>query len=136
MLVVVGGHSRNIGKSSVVAGLIAALPEANLTAMKITQHGHGICSEVGQACGCAIEYGHPFAVSEERAPGPTDSGRFLASGARRSFWIRTPVGELGHALPEIKRILVASENAILESNSILNFLRIFIFRCSIFPLTT
>ncbi len=123
MLVVVGGHSRNIGKSSVVAGLIAALPEGNWTAMKITQHGHGICSEAGQACDCAIEYDHPYAVSEESAPSRTDSGRFLAAGARRSFWLRTAVGELGHALPEVNRILAASENAILESNSILNFLR-------------
>ena len=46
-LVVVGGHSRNIGETSVAAGLIAALPRYNWTAMKITQHGHGICSAAG-----------------------------------------------------------------------------------------
>ena len=38
-LIVIGGHSRNVGKTSVVAGLIAALPEYNWTAFKITQHG-------------------------------------------------------------------------------------------------
>ena len=41
-LIVVGGHSRSVGKTSVVAGLIAALPEFGWTAVKITQYGDGI----------------------------------------------------------------------------------------------
>jgi hypothetical protein len=123
MLVVVGGHSRNIGKTSVVAGLIAALPQARWSAVKITQHGHGICSAAGEPCDCAIEYDHPFALSQERAPTGTDSGRFLAAGAERAYWLRTPVGQLGHAMPELRRILDSSTNAILESNSVLNYLR-------------
>ena len=42
-IVVVGGQSRNLGKTSVVAGLIAAMRERNWTAAKITQYGHGVC---------------------------------------------------------------------------------------------
>jgi hypothetical protein len=42
MLIVVGGLARNIGKTSVAAGLIAAIPEAHGTAPKITQIGHGV----------------------------------------------------------------------------------------------
>jgi hypothetical protein len=120
-LVVVGGHSRNIGKTSVVAGLIAALPRYNWTAMKITQHGHGICSAVGETCDCAVEYDHPYAISEESAPGDSDSARFLAAGARRSFWLRTAVGQLGNAVTVIRGIIESSENTIIESNSILQF---------------
>ena len=37
-VIVVGGHSRSIGKTSVVAGLIARLPEFHWTAFKITQY--------------------------------------------------------------------------------------------------
>jgi molybdopterin-guanine dinucleotide biosynthesis protein len=40
MLVVVGGHSRNLGKTSLVAGLIRKFRERNWTALKITQYGH------------------------------------------------------------------------------------------------
>src|SRR5205814_10702413 len=109
-LIVVGGHSRNIGKTSVAAGLIAALPQYNWTAMKITQHGHGICSAIGEPCDCAVEYDHPFAISEETAPGQTDSARFLTAGARRSYWLRTAVGQLGNAVAEIRRIVESSEN--------------------------
>jgi len=51
-VVVVGGHSRSVGKTSVVAGLIAALPEYAWNAMKITQFGHGVCSRNGELCDC------------------------------------------------------------------------------------
>jgi hypothetical protein len=120
-LVVVGGHSRNVGKTSVAAGLIAALPQYNWTAMKITQHGHGICSAVGEPCDCAVEYDHPYAITEESGPGKTDSARFLAAGARRAFWLRTAVGQLGGAVPVIREIVESSENVIVESNSIMQF---------------
>ncbi|MFN7923492.1 MAG: hypothetical protein U0Q16_25545 [Bryobacteraceae bacterium] len=120
MLLVVGGHSRNIGKSSVVAGLIEALPEARWTAIKITQFGHGVCAEDGEECSCS-DLDHPFAIDEEREPGRTDTGRFLAAGAERSLWVRTPVGQLGLAIPELRRIVAQVGNVIVESNSLLDF---------------
>src|SRR5207247_11476147 len=52
-----------------------------------------------------------------------DSARFLAAGARRSFWLRTAVGQLGSAAAEIRRIVESSENMMIESNSILQFWR-------------
>jgi hypothetical protein len=125
MLVVVGGHTRNIGKTSVVAGLIRALPELHWTAVKITQYGHGLCSSEGEPCECAVEDPeHPYAVNEEqdRTSG-TDSSRFLAAGALQAFWVRTAAGQLGHAMPALRRILATSTHAIVESNSILQFFR-------------
>jgi hypothetical protein len=123
MLVVVGGHSRNIGKTSVVAGLIRRLKKRNWTAVKITQYGHGICSNEGKSCECATEPEHPFAVSEEYEPGPTDSGRFLAAGAERSFWLRAPSGELSRAAGTVQKILKQTENVIIESNSVVELVR-------------
>jgi hypothetical protein len=120
-VVVVGGHSRNIGKTTVAASLIAALPNYNWTAIKITQHGHGICSAVGAPCDCAVEYDHPYALSEETAPGSTDSARFLTAGARRSYWLRTASGQLGNAVDKIREIVGSGENTMIESNSILQF---------------
>ncbi len=122
MLLVVGGHSRNIGKTSVAAGLIRALPQARWTAVKITQFGHGVCAAEGAACDCTIDPAHPYALTEETRPSRTDSGRFLAAGAARSWWLRTAGGELGHAMPALRRILDTSANAILESNRVLQFL--------------
>ena len=122
MLVVVGGHSRNVGKTSVVAGIIRAIPEARWTAVKITQYGHGVCTRVGEGCDCAGDR-HPFSLSEETAPNDRDSGRFLAAGAVHSYWLRTQMGQLGNALPALREILAASQNAIFESNSVLQFFR-------------
>src|SRR5579862_761290 len=123
MVIVVGGHSRNIGKTSVVCGIIRALPDRNWTAIKITQYGHGVCSRDGKPCDCS-DPEHPIAVSQETGATPsTDSGRFLASGAARAFWVRTPAGELNAAMPRVRRILAECENAIIESNSILRFLQ-------------
>jgi len=123
MLVVVGGHSRNIGKTSVVAGLIRRLRNRKWTAVKITQYGHGVCSNEGKECGCEAEPDHPFALSEEYEPSRTDSGRFLAAGAERSFWLRTPAGELARAAGTVEKILRQSENVIVESNSVVELVR-------------
>ena len=122
-IIVIGGQSRNLGKTSVVAGLIAARPSYNWMAFKITQFGHGQCSLNGEPCHCATA-DHTWAISEERhRSGKSDSSRFLAAGAKRSFWVRTEQGRLAEAMPAIKRRLAGAENAILESNSILKFIR-------------
>jgi molybdopterin-guanine dinucleotide biosynthesis protein len=122
-VVVVGGHSRNIGKTSVVAGLIARLPEFHWSAFKITQYGHGFCTAAGKPCQCQTA-DSCVAVNFEHDPASgTDTSRFLAAGAARSVWVRTRIGMLVEAMPRIEKELAASENAILESNSILEFLR-------------
>ncbi len=123
MVVVVGGHSRNVGKTSVAAALIAATRHAGWTAVKITQYGHGRCATEGEECECAAsDPAHPFAIDEETAPSHTDSGRFLAAGAKRAFWVRTRIGDLGHAMPALRRIVAESAHTIVESNSVMNFL--------------
>ena len=123
-IVVVGGHSRNVGKTSVVEGLIRTMPEMRWTAFKVTQFGHGMCSANGEPCDCETAE-HAVAVSEERVDGDlsTDSGRFLAAGAMRSLWVRTRTGDLAEAMPRIRKELAGAENAVIESNSILRFLR-------------
>jgi hypothetical protein len=122
-IVVIGGHSRSVGKTSVVAGIISALPAMDWTAFKVTQFGHGICSAHGKPCGCETD-AHLVAVSEERerASG-TDSSRYLAAGAARSFWVRTRQGNLAEAMPRLRKEIAAATNAILESNSVMKFLR-------------
>ncbi len=122
-VVVVGGHSRNVGKTSVMAGLIAATRELGWTAFKLTQFGHGLCSADGQPCGCETAE-HTVAISEERKKeSGTDSSRYLAAGAVRSFWVRTRQGQLGEAMPRIRKEIERAGNVIIESNSVLRFLR-------------
>jgi molybdopterin-guanine dinucleotide biosynthesis protein len=127
-IVVVGGHSRSVGKTSVAAAIIARLPEMHWTAFKITQFGHGFCTANGEPCDCQTDE-HTVAVSEERDPRSgndwtgTDSARYLRAGAARSFWVRTRIGNLAAAMPRLRKEFAAAENAIVESNSIMGFLR-------------
>jgi molybdopterin-guanine dinucleotide biosynthesis protein len=121
-LVMVGGHARNVGKTSVVAGIIGGLREFNWTAAKITQFGHGVCSVNGEACSCAVSE-HQFSITEERNQDTgTDTARFLEAGARRSLWVRTKQGELATALPAFTAKIDADEFVIVESNSLRRFI--------------
>jgi hypothetical protein len=122
-VVVVGGHSRNIGKTSVVAGLIARLPEFHWTAFKVTQYGHGFCTADGKPCQCQTADACVAVNFERDAASGTDTSRFLAAGAARSIWVRTRIGMLAEAMPRIEKEIAAAENAILESNSILEYMR-------------
>jgi hypothetical protein len=135
-IIVIGGHTRSVGKTSVVAGLIAALRDFHWTALKITQYGHGVCSANGEACDCATG-DHSWAVTEERdRRGESDTSRFLVAGADHSWWVRTEQGRLAEAMPRVRQILASSENAIIESNSVLRFLKPDLYVTVLDPATT
>jgi hypothetical protein len=122
-IVVIGGHSRSVGKTSVVAGLIAALREYDWTAVKITQYGHGVCSANGAPCDCATA-DHTWAISEEKdRRGESDTSRYLLAGAAQALWVRTEQGRLAEAMPALRKRLENSRHVIVESNSVLKFLR-------------
>lgn len=122
-LVIIGGHSRSVGKTSMVAGLISALPEMHWTALKVTQYGHGICSADGAPCNCAAD-DHSWAVTEERdRSGESDTSRFLVAGAAKVYWVRTRQGMLAEAMPRIRQTIAGAENVIFESNSLMKFIR-------------
>lgn len=129
-LIVVGGHTRSIGKTQLVCDVIRAFPEETWVAGKITQYGHGVCAKNGENCGCAPDE-HSYAISwEKSAETGTDSSRFLAAGAQHSFWLRTKQGFLAEGLPLLREALAqlsptsATEpTLILESNSVLQFVQ-------------
>jgi hypothetical protein len=130
-VIVVGGHTRSIGKTQLVCDVISAFPKANWIAGKITQYGHGVCAQNGMNCHCAPDE-HICAIEWEALPqSGTDSARFLAAGAKRSFWLRTKQGFLAEGLPLMRDALnqTLSETdddspaLILESNSLLQFLK-------------
>ncbi len=102
-ILVVGGSGRNVGKTTLVCGLIAALPELRWTAVKITSHAHG----------------NGDVVWEETAAGEgSDTARYLAAGAWRALLVTATGQEFPMA--EVRVALGPDENVIFESNSILD----------------
>jgi hypothetical protein len=107
-IVVIGGQSRHVGKSSVVAGIISALPQYRWTAIKISQHRHGVPEA--------------WSVSQELdRDGSSDSARFLRAGAERAFLVRADPGHLREAMPAVREKF--AQNVIIESNSVTEFLQ-------------
>jgi hypothetical protein len=130
-VIVIGGHTRSIGKTQLVCDIIGAFPQATWVAGKITQYGHGVCAQNGSNCDCAPDE-HICAIEWEAQPqSGTDSARFLAAGAKRSFWLRTKQGFLAEGLPLMRAALQEafaetkqeSSALILESNSLMQFLK-------------
>ena len=60
---------------------------------------------------------------EKNRNGDSDTSRFLAAGAERVWWVRTEQGRLAEAMPRIREKLNNAQSVIVESNSILKFLR-------------
>jgi molybdopterin-guanine dinucleotide biosynthesis protein len=109
--IVVGGHSRKVGKTSVAAALIAAFPRYPWTAIKISSHWHDDASDV-----CAVH-------EESDRTGKTDTSRFLAAGATRSLWVCVRENEWETAIQRLLPILQSSPFLIIESNRILQHIR-------------
>ena len=111
-IVVVGGSGKDVGKTALVCAVIAALPEFEWTAVKITGHDY-------QPDGSA-EPG-PVVFEENRAGETTDTGRYLASGARRALLVTR--GSAEAPMKEIRRAIGEDRNVIFESNWIVDALK-------------
>lgn len=104
-MLVVAGSGRGVGKTTLVCGLLAALPEFHWTAVKITSHAHGKSS----------------LIWEETAPGQgTDTARYLAAGAQHAFLLTAGDAELPGRTRELQTKAGPGPNLIFESNRILD----------------
>lgn len=123
MRVVVGGHSRNIGKTTAACEILAATADLGWTAVKMTRFGHGMCATDGKPCDCAVnDPVHPYVVAEERdREGGEDTSRMLRAGARRALWLRAPLAQLGLAMPALEQRIAGDSHVLFESNSGLDF---------------
>ena len=113
-IIVIGGSTKGAGKTTLVCGLVAALPEFRWNAVKITTHKHG-------------EYPP---IWEEKLPGEnSDTARYLAAGAERAFLVTPPnqqrsdQPELAPLLDELWPNFGRGTHLIFESNSVVHYVR-------------
>lgn len=112
MILMVGGHSRKIGKSTVCAALIRAFPQVRWTAVKVTTHAHDAANAAGR----------PHLVEEVPGSEAGDSGRYLAAGAARSYCLSVPPAALAAAAPALPR-LSGDGHLLIESTRLREHLR-------------
>lgn len=108
-VIVVGGSGRNVGKTSLVCGLILALPEFSWIAVKITSHEHSMPGSVWEEC----EAGHG-----------RDTARYLRAGARRAFLVTSEEAELAERMRELQAKVGSEAPLIFESNRIVEWLQL------------
>jgi len=93
------------------------------TAVKVSYHAGDADSHDAQAADELTAH-LDFLLSEERdAQGHGDTSLYLAAGARRALWLRVRGDGLSKALPGLLDALKDAEHVIVESNSLLGFLK-------------
>jgi len=129
-LIVIGGHARNVGKTSVGTAIVAAWPQYQWTAVKISSHWHE--EEKNAADENA---GNICRIDEELLSSGTDTGRYIAAGAARAFWVRVRQGRMQKAFPQLMPVLSSSSHVIIESNGIVRYVQpdlyLMVVRCGV-----
>lgn len=117
-IVVVGGSNRGVGKTALICGLIAALPEYRWTAVKVTGHAHGMMQAVWEETEPALDLGQG-----------TDTARYLTAGAQRAF-LATPALCDDSPVPDFPLLLAGlwsklgpGAHVLFESNRMLQYLK-------------
>lgn len=109
-LVVVGGHSRGVGKTALVEHILRAGPASHWVAVKISAHRH----TPGAGRGALIER------DRTGVPG-TQTDRYLAAGAREAWLCHAADTDMADAARFIARRLAAGDDVIVESNRLVEY---------------
>lgn len=113
-ILVVGGSTKDIGKTALVCAIISAFREFDWTAVKITAHDY-IADTLDHAASIP-------AIREETTGGrETDTSRYLAAGARRALLVTRHNDRI--PAEEIQRAVGADRNVIYESNRIVDVIK-------------
>jgi hypothetical protein len=118
-VIVIGGHSRNVGKTSVAAGLISALGEYPWTAIKISSHRH---ANLAPPPPNDAERFYEI-YEEKKRDGSSDTSRFLAAGAERALWVRVEEEHSDRGMKQLLPILQSYPFLMIESNRVLSVMR-------------
>lgn len=107
--IVVGGHSRGVGKTALVVCLVRALGDARglhrVVTVKVSAHRHGRDEDL------LIEEDHVESST-------TSTGRCLQSGAQRAFLVRCPDERLPEAASFVRELVRDGWHVVVESNRI------------------
>jgi hypothetical protein len=151
-IIVVGGSNRGVGKTALVCGLIAALPEYHWAAVKITTHEHKqpVSPGTSRGEGSTVDVSHPLrttlfrhlfekrieGTAREREPQAsssiwedtvrgedTDTSRYLSAGAARALLVTAIDGDLFGPLNQLWPRFGRGTNLIFESNSVVHHVR-------------
>src|SRR5579884_3578104 len=116
-LIVVGGQSKHVGKTTLVCEIIRHFGNVRWTAAKVTSHSHH-----PEQC-VRVASGPGWTIWEQRAGNSlVDTVRYLNAGATHSLLLCAESESLAQACVALKMELSRCGNAIVESTAAANLL--------------
>jgi len=111
-LIVVGGQSKHVGKTTLICDIIRTFVNARWTAAKITSHVHQV-----EGC-CVIASDSAWSICEQEAADvQVDTARYIKAGAVRSLLVCAESSSLPAACSALKKEIAAAANTIVESTT-------------------
>jgi len=99
-VLMIAGSGRGVGKTVVGCALIAAMPELQWVAVKISPHEHEIA---------------PGAWEEVDRDSEKDTGRYLRAGARRAFLV-TASDDAASDVVRVRKMASECDSILMETN--------------------
>ena len=121
-MLLIGAAARNVGKTEFACRMLKRFAAAQTPAIgvKITvvREESGGCPRGGAGCGVCGSLTEPFTITfEENAPSAKDTGRMVAAGASKVFWLRVKSAHLNEGVNVLKAMIDPSVPVVAESNS-------------------
>ena len=111
-LIVVGGHSRGVGKTLLIEQWLRTRRDTRWIGVKVSAHRH---APVGTAV--------PLVDEAHGATPTTQTGRYLLAGAARAFLVRAPESALPQAAAFVEALRDEGADVIVESNRLVRYLQ-------------
>lgn len=116
-VIMVGGQTKNVGKTALICNIISAFSRLRWTAAKFTNHTYHPtgCDQLAQGVGWTI-------WKQILANESSDTGRFLSAGAKLAFLVQAEESALEEASAALQREIPQDNFGIVESASAAEFL--------------
>jgi len=122
-MLMIGSAGANVGKTELACAVLRRFSGEgrDIVGIKVTtiKEKNGQCPRGGQGCGvCSSLEGVYSIVEETDSRSGKDTGRLLAAGASRVFWLRVLKTHLMEGLAALLDAVVPEVTSICESNSL------------------
>jgi len=121
-MLMIGSAGANVGKTELASALIKKFGKStDVVGIKVTtiKAKDGQCPRGGRGCGVCSSLDGDFCITEEtNKSSGKDTGRLLAAGASRVFWLRVLKTHLEGCIKALLDIIGPDAVSICESNSL------------------
>jgi len=121
-MLMIGSAASNVGKTELACAILGRFAKSTcLVGIKVTtiKVSDGRCPRGGQGCGVCSSLKDDFCIIEQsNTKSNKDTGRLLAAGAKRVFWLRVMKTHLKQGIAALLDLIGPGAIMVCESNSL------------------